>query len=469
MGFWAFAYRPAGMARPRRRRAAPAGLAGALALALACALAVETAHAQDTANSGPGFWLQDRARTARPRPGAPAAARQKVRRLVPNRALARPTVWPNAPLADPSGPLAPESAPPSPDAAAPAGAPAASPAPTTPVPRSGPAALQPAAPRIAVVGDSLAIMLAQALSEPPEERPFVILRKGKESSGLVRDDFYDWTKALREVLDGPEKVDGVALMVGSNDRQELRDETGRLEPLSPRWLDVYARRVEALTTLLQARGAPFVWVGLPIMKYERYSADMKKLNDIYRARVEAAGGRYVDVWEALADETGRYSAFGPDVAGQIVKLRASDGVHLTKAGAQKLAHFVEPHLKALSAPPTAPDAADGYGLVPPPPFLLSPQGLVAPNARPAPPTPAPASPLAPPKPEIGPVQALTATPVAPEGQLAGAERDGAYPGDGRSARPDGPFSSSPAPALDEGRTPPPKPGRIDDFAWPRPR
>ena len=31
--------------------------------------------------------------------------------------------------------------------------------------------------------------------------------------------------------------------------------------------------------------------------------------------------------------------------GQIVKLRTSDGVHFTEAGALKLAHFVEPEIR----------------------------------------------------------------------------------------------------------------------------
>jgi hypothetical protein len=45
---------------------------------------------------------------------------------------------------------------------------------------------------VAVLGDSLGQMLAQGLAEAFTDRPGVaILRKAKENSGLVRDDFYD--------------------------------------------------------------------------------------------------------------------------------------------------------------------------------------------------------------------------------------------------------------------------------------
>ena len=54
---------------------------------------------------------------------------------------------------------------------------------------------------VAVLGDSLGQMLAQGLSEALENRPEIaILRKTKEDSGLVRDDFFDWTTATRDLL-----------------------------------------------------------------------------------------------------------------------------------------------------------------------------------------------------------------------------------------------------------------------------
>ena len=49
---------------------------------------------------------------------------------------------------------------------------------------------------------------------------------------------------------------------------------------------------------------------------------------------------------------------GPDFEGQIRRLRAGDGVHFTRAGARKLAHYVEREIRrvmlARATPATAP-------------------------------------------------------------------------------------------------------------------
>jgi len=44
------------------------------------------------------------------------------------------------------------------------------------------------------------------------------------------------------------------------------------------------------------------------------------------------------------DEAGRYSNYGPDYEGQVRRLRLNDGVFFTKAGAIKLARYVEQEL-----------------------------------------------------------------------------------------------------------------------------
>lgn len=422
--------------------------------------------AQDSANSGPGFWLQERARMVRTRPTSQYRPPTRVRRLAPNRPLARPTIWRRPSEQHPPAHATPEAVEPpgfptaqEPPAFPPPALPppaAAPEAPKTAGPAAAPPAADPSTPALAaapaanvvVIGDSLAYMLAQGLTEAAADRPgFTVVRKAKESSGLVRDDFYDWGKAVRDLLAGPDRIGALVVMIGSNDRQELRDEAGRHEPLSPRWLALYAARVGAIADLLKERKIPFLWVGMPIMKYERYSADMGRLNEIYRDKAEAAGGRYVDVWDAFADEAGRYSVFGPDVSGQIVKLRASDGVHFTRAGARKLAHFVEQRLRAL---------IDLDRKAPPPVAALPPQPAPEGEAKPA--GAAPAAPLPVVKPLAGPVLPLTAAPLSADAALAGA-RTGAR---GET------FRNAPSPELAEGRTPAPKAGRADDFAWPRP-
>jgi hypothetical protein len=74
------------------------------------------------------------------------------------------------------------------------------------------------------------------------------------------------------------------------------------------------------------------------------SRDYSSFNDIVREQLEAKGIRFIETWNGFADEEGKFVAVGPDVRGQSVQLRASDGLNFTKAGQRKLAYFVEQEL-----------------------------------------------------------------------------------------------------------------------------
>ncbi|HMF06382.1 MAG TPA: SGNH family hydrolase [Methylocella sp.] len=299
---------------------------------------------------------------------------------------------------------------------------------------------------VAVLGDSLAQMLAQGLTEAFDNRPEVaILRKAKEDSGLVRDDFYDWTKAAADLLASGEKIDFAVMLVGSNDRQVLHDANGTYEPRTPEWQTAYAQRIEAIATQFRDKKIPLLWVGLPIMKNENLSVDAMAFNEFYRAYAEKAGASYLDIWEDFADESGQYTAVGPDINGQIVRLRSADGIHFTKAGARKLAHFVEPAIRhnldevqPKGEPPTAPEAA--------------PEAANAPE-------PAAVEEAAKPKPVAGPVQSLTGPALAPGGELA--TRMTAARTKKNEAQ------AVIEQTLQQGRPLAPKPGRADDYSWPR--
>ena len=91
---------------------------------------------------------------------------------------------------------------------------------------------------------------------------------------------------------------------------------------------------------------PVFWVGLPPQRDARQSAAAVYLNEMYRTRAERAGIVYVDIWDGFVDEAGRYVLQGPDFEGQIRRLRSGDGIYFTRAGARKLAHYVEREIHA---------------------------------------------------------------------------------------------------------------------------
>ena len=324
---------------------------------------------------------------------------------------------------------------------------------------------------VAVMGDTLALLLTTGLESTFESTPQIGFRhRGKENSGLVRDDFFDWAKAAKDIAAEQPKPDIAIFMVGGNDRQPLTENGQTLEALSPRWRELYAARLQAVFAAFKEKGVPFIMVGLPVMKAEKYSADMEQINAIYRTEAEKAGVIFVDIWDKFADERGQYTVFGPDVNGEIVKLRLPDGVHFTEAGARKLAHFVEADIRKIyeahaqpeqepaeeaagpaqsGATPTAASAA----AVPSNPALHAPgqaPGIDLPPAAPKLPDGRPA---------IGPKQQLTSfTPGSDELAAHGnaARRAGAE---------ESPERALAKHVLIEGGDQPTRRGRADDFSY----
>src|SRR5690606_38272764 len=116
---------------------------------------------------------------------------------------------------------------------------------------------------------------------------------------------------------------------------------------SDRWVELYAKRVDELITVLKSERVPVIWVSLPPIRGPKSRADLSAINDIFRAEAQTTGMAFVDIWEGFLDESGDFSSYGPDVIGQVRRLRSSDGVFFTKAGARKLAHFVDREIKRL--------------------------------------------------------------------------------------------------------------------------
>jgi hypothetical protein len=283
---------------------------------------------------------------------------------------------------------------------------------------------------VLVVGDTLADQLAQGLADAfVAERPEVaIVKKTRASSGLVRADFYDWPAQLPALLEA-EKPSAIAVMLGTNDRQVLRDDKGAYEIRSDRWRELYVLRIEAFVNELKKKGVPVFLVGLPSMRIPRLSADLQYINEILREQAQRLGVYYVDIWDGFVGENDEFAMFGPALDGQRRRLRVDDGVHFTRAGARKAAHYVERDLIRL--------------------FDQGPRGPLIPQETPEA-APAPTG-----RPVAGPVVPLT-QPAGPVGQLLGAGAPTQSTNDGIASR-----------VLVEGRPVEPVSGRADDFRWPR--
>ena len=199
--------------------------------------------------------------------------------------------------------------------------------------------------RVLVLGDSLAEGLWSGLYRTfQEDKNLEIVNQSKVSSGFVRVDYYDWNKALDDILKD-NNYQMAVVMFGANDNQPIRQGKEYFKPGTDAWREAYGKRVEAFIKKLRDKKLAVYWAGLPIMRSPNQSDDAQFLNDVFREKSFINGAKFVDTWSGFTDDSGRYSAYGPDMEGQVKRLRADDGVHFTMRGYLKLAHFVEKEMR----------------------------------------------------------------------------------------------------------------------------
>ena len=202
--------------------------------------------------------------------------------------------------------------------------------------------------KILVVGDFIGSGLAKGLTGLyASNADIVVVNKTVASSGLVRDDVVNWPERVTELIEEVKPIAVVAL-VGMNDRQQMRLESGRVQKLSQEWRAAYENRAGQFVKAGSAGNIPFVWVGLPPVRFNKMNTDYLIFNEIIRAKTELArGAAYVDVWDGFTNAEGKFVNAGPDIKGQIVRLRASKGISMTRAGRTKLAFYADKALRKL--------------------------------------------------------------------------------------------------------------------------
>ena len=208
---------------------------------------------------------------------------------------------------------------------------------------------------ILVVGDFLAGGLADGLTEAFVDAPgAMVVGRSNGSSGLVREDYYDWKAQLPTLIEEI-KPAAVVISIGANDRQQMTSTPNREKFRTEEWFSAYEKRVTALAQVAISRKIPLLWVGIPAFKSPLMTSDAIKLNSIYRNGVEKAGGEFIDIWDGFVDQDGRFVITGSDINGQQVRLRSADGVGMTKAGKRKMAFYVEKSVRRLLGDMASPE------------------------------------------------------------------------------------------------------------------
>lgn len=262
----------------------------------------------------------------------------------------------SVPVSSPPSPAAPSSSPaappaPRPSPAAPASR-SAAPAPppavktnrlceTPPAASTGgyPRTITTAAPLdLLITGDSMQESSGPQLTAYANAQRHVVAgcTVPKYSTGLVRDDFFDWP-AYAQQLAAQRDPEAVSFMLGGNDGQNMSVNGRILTAGSSEWAAEYQRRAELVMRAFANGHRKVYWVGMPIARSDRLTGIYQVLDSAVRkAAADVPGVRYVDIWAMFAPH-GYYEDSFANEYGTVQRMRGSDGIHLSTAGAAYLA------------------------------------------------------------------------------------------------------------------------------------
>ncbi len=198
--------------------------------------------------------------------------------------------------------------------------------------------------RLQAYGDIYADgLLGRLIEAMADDTRVQIQKKHRSLPGLIRPDLDDELKAEEA---NKEPLHIALVMIGAYDRFNMRGSgTQRFILGTDEWRQEYGRRADRLMKTLKKRGAAVYWVGQPIMRQPNVNEQAQTMNDIVREKAYLNGVKYIDITAQFADEAGNFALYGPDIAGKQMLMRDGDGVLFSWAGYRKLAYFVEREIR----------------------------------------------------------------------------------------------------------------------------
>lgn len=191
--------------------------------------------------------------------------------------------------------------------------------------------------RLWIGGDSLAGSLGPSLGKLEGDTGVVKpVFNSRVSSGLASPNFYNWPKhaASDMALYKPETA---VFIIGAND-------TGVVQPSRPdAWQPDYRAKINAMLDILGGGGFRYViWVGAPRLKNASMDRGAQLINELAKEEIDKRkNAEFVDSFALFSDTNGNYAASLPvGPSGRSVRVRTSDGVHLTPDGGDYLASQV---------------------------------------------------------------------------------------------------------------------------------
>ena len=207
--------------------------------------------------------------------------------------------------------------------------------------------------RVWVAGDSLAEVPGQSLERLTGTKSAVdvVGVESRLATGLTRPDIYNWFTRIQQAISQLHPRVAV-LSFGADDAHDYMSGVpagGTVGPIgSASWGHEYLRRAAGVTRELNAAGIDVIWLGIPISASPPRNVRFRFVDHILSsiAKADPAGASYIDAYSMFA-RGGQYHAYLRDAAGELVLMRAADGIHYTAPAGDLVAGAVLERLSRL--------------------------------------------------------------------------------------------------------------------------
>jgi hypothetical protein len=216
---------------------------------------------------------------------------------------------------------------------------------------------------VALTGDSMMAvgLSAELMREAAGDKNLRIVKAFRSGTGLARPEVFNWMEEYPAML-GAEKPDVVIVAIGANDGQGFVVDGKVLPYGSVDWLKVYQERIAEFLAMVGEGGARVVWVGLPPMRGYIYNEKIANLNRItYTVVSQSPRATWWNPASYVGDEAGKYREYVTLANGQTMRIRSTDGIHLSDEGAglltSELLKWLDPPAQTTSGAAEAPAMA----------------------------------------------------------------------------------------------------------------
>lgn len=194
------------------------------------------------------------------------------------------------------------------------------------------------------IGDSLMQNIAKVCYKMFSKHGVQIIDKSKHSTGLANKKYHNWESVLKQSLKENDKIKLVVVLLGGNDFWGFSIEGKYREFGTPKWNELYKRRVDEILSVAKDSGVRVLWLGLPCMKKSDFDEKMSSLNEIFIEKNAEFNQKFLDTKQMICSNA-KYATYIQKDGDKSLKVRADDGIHINISGSKIIAKYILKEIK----------------------------------------------------------------------------------------------------------------------------